>query len=462
MKRIFALAAALAVWLTSCGNVIPDVQPTPQPQTPESTEAALDRGEVHILYHYGDGVYYRFFQQCEIDHTDQIGRKLIYAINEATGTARPACNIPNCPHDSDACPAWCDNYSDLFVDGDELYVIDIVNDPDEYHFALRKINADRTQRTTLVENLPRGFIQFSSAAADDAYFYWTDCQNTDTARMDQIVYAISKTDGSMQEIYRWSDLPCGQQPGENINEVSYYSLAGAQENKLYWCRLSDTDPDTYLYTKAVFGVLDLNDSTYADLTTYEAEGRQEYTTANGTRLVTFDRHYYPLGDNYSNGVGYLADCNYKTGEAAVINLLTGERTVLASNLPCNQQSWDTDYSIFRRGDAWLLQVYQWERDENGYGTGQEIASAYYCADGDAAPLPQKRYCSARGTQPITLLDCQNGIVFAAYDYWTGTSPAMDKDGISYMQDLTWDLYGTLPVTDLLAGSNAFTPLQFCE
>lgn len=461
MKKQLALAAALALCLTACGKAEPDALPTSLPQTQEAAEAAAGSREVHMLHAYEDGIYYRFFQQCEIDHTDQIGRQLIYAIDEATGTARPACNIPNCPHDSDACPAWSNNY-EVFADGEELYVIDLVNDPDDYHYTLCKINADRTQHITLVENLPRGFVQFSNAAADDSYFYWTDCQNTDNARMDQIVYAISKTDGSMQEIYRWHDLPGGPQPGGATDEISYYSLAGAQGSKLYWCRQSDTDPDNYFYTKTTFGVLDLTDGSYADLTTYEAEGRQEYATASDRSLVTFDHCYYSLSNNFSNGEGYLADCNYKDGEAAVIDLLTGERTLLATNLPHNQQGWEIDYSFSRFGDAWLLRVYQWERDENGYGNGQEITDVYYCADGTSTPLPQKRYCTARGTQPINLLDCQNGIVLATYDYWIGTVPAMDKDGTSYIQDLTWDLYGTLPLADLLAGSNDFTPLQFCE
>lgn len=266
----------------------------------------------------------------------------------------------------------------------------------------------------------------------------------------------------MQEIYRWHDLPGGPQPGETTDEISYYSLAGAQGSKLYWCRQSDTDPDNYFYTKTTFGVLDLTDGSYTDLTTYEAEGRQEYATASDRSLVTFDHCYYSLSNNFSNGEGYLADCNYKDGEAAVIDLLTGERTLLATDLPHNQQGWEIDYSFSRFGDAWLLRVYQWERDENGYGNGQEITDVYYCADGTTTPLPQKRYCTARGTQPINLLDCQNGIVLATYDYWIGTVPAMDKDGTSYIQDLTWDLYGTLPLADLLAGSNDFTPLQFCE
>ena len=77
-------------------------------------------------------------------------------------------------------------------------------------------------------------------------------------------------------------------------------------------------------------------------------------------------------------------------------------------------------------------------------------------------LPQKRHCSARGTEPILLMDVQNGIVLAAYDYWTGTVPELDKDGELLTQSLAWELYGTIPLEELLAGSSNFTPLQFVD
>ena len=102
MKKLLPLAAALTFTLTACAA------PASSAAVPTATEAtelqAVGSGEVHILTPHRDGMYYQTSQQCEIDHTDQIGRILVYSIDEMTNTARPACNVPDCPHDSTACP----------------------------------------------------------------------------------------------------------------------------------------------------------------------------------------------------------------------------------------------------------------------------------------------------------------------------------------------------------------------
>ena len=169
MKKLLPLAAALTFTLTACAA------PASSAAVLTATEAtelqAVGSGEVHILTPHRDGMYYQTFQQCEIDHTDQIGRILVYSIDEMTNTARPACNVPDCPHDSTACPAWCDTSAALFVDGDELYLLASVNEPENYHYALQKINAERTQQTTLVADLPHGFVPIDTLAADDENLY---------------------------------------------------------------------------------------------------------------------------------------------------------------------------------------------------------------------------------------------------------------------------------------------------
>lgn len=95
------------------------------------------------------------------------------------------------------------------MDGDELYLLASVNEPENYHYALQKINAERTQQTTLVADLPHGFVPIDTLAADDENLYWIDGQTSDASHIEQIVYAISKTDGTTREIYRWQDLPPG-------------------------------------------------------------------------------------------------------------------------------------------------------------------------------------------------------------------------------------------------------------
>ena len=49
------------------------------------------------------GIYYQTFADSEVNHEVDIGRNLVYAVEETTGLARPACNVPGCTHDSDAC-----------------------------------------------------------------------------------------------------------------------------------------------------------------------------------------------------------------------------------------------------------------------------------------------------------------------------------------------------------------------
>ena len=408
---------------------------------------------MRILTFHRDGIYYQTFQQCEIDHTDQIGRILVYAIDETTSTARPSCNVPGCPHDSTACPAWCTTSAALFVDGDELYLLTTVNEPENPPYALQKINAARTQQTTLVADLPHGFVPIDALAADDENLYWIDGQTSDASHIEQTVYAISKADGTTREIYRWQDLPAGPQGEDRTDTISYYSFIGAANRKLYLCR-RDKPSDSSTCTQVTFGVLDLADGSYTDLATYEAEGRREYAFTDGIFSATYDHNYYPLADCY------LADINCRTGEAAVLNILTGERTQLTDSLPANTQEQETDCGIARFGDGWLLQVSQWSLENDGSRTISGIPAIYYCTDGLMTELPQKRHCSARGTEPIRLMDVQNGIVLAAYDYWTGTAPELDKDGELLTQSLAWESYGTISLKDLLAGSIDFTPLQF--
>lgn len=460
MKKLLSVFLLLALTLTACKNTVPSSSQTVAESSkfPEAQAAAqgVGSGEVHMLTSHNDGMYYQFFNQCEIDHTDQIGRTLVYAIDETEETARPACNVPGCSHDSTACPAWSITFSVPFIDEDnELYLLTSVNEPGNYHYALQKINAERTQQTTLVEELPHGFVPADCFATDDENLYWIDGQTSDASHIDQIVYAISKADGTLREIYRWHNLPAGPQGEDRTDTISFYSFVGAANHKLYLCR-RDKPSDCYTCTQVTFGVLDLTDNSYTDLTTYRAEYRREYTSPGDISTATYDHNYYPLENCY------LADINCKTGEAAVLNMLTGERTLLTDSLPINTQKQETDCSITRFGDGWLLQLSQWDRAGDDNNAISNIPTVYYCTDGAMTELPQKRHCSARGTAPIRLMDVQNGIVLASYDYWTGTVSELDKDGELLTQDLAWELYGTIPLEDLLAGSSNFVPLQFID
>lgn len=464
MKRIFLAipALALAAALTACAAA-PDTltAETPAP-TPTAPARLYGSGDARMMSDAADGIRYEVLSDWELTRSYETGRTLVYAIDEAAGTARPACNVQGCTHDGDACPAAVNNVVPL-ADGDELYLF--ATDTGE-NWWLESFDATRTQRRKLTENFPVGMFFLNVAAADDENIYWTNCTDiTYSGVMDQVVYAANKTSGVVSEIYRWHDLPAGlyalSSEQEGSHELVYYSLAGAQGDKLYFTR-SENDHESAVTARVVFGVLDLTDGSYTDLQTYENEGRQAFDTPDGRHIVQYDRRYWSIGDAYSAAPGYLEDCDTKNGEAAVIDLLTGTRTVLASGLPTDEPGKQVEYSIRRRGDTWLLLVGQYERDENYIGTGNGSYDVYYCADGTATPLPQQRYCSARGTQPIDLMDIRDGTVLAAYDYWSAVFTAVDKTGVSYPQDQTGNIYGTMPLADLLEGKADFTPIEFTE
>lgn len=68
------------------------------------------------------GICYQTFADSEVNYEVDIGRNLVYAVEETTGLARPACNVPGCTHDSDACPAYIQGSATCYADGSEVYL----------------------------------------------------------------------------------------------------------------------------------------------------------------------------------------------------------------------------------------------------------------------------------------------------------------------------------------------------
>lgn len=99
MKKLLPLAAALTFTLTACTAPTSDTLPA----APEESTTTQDvgSGEVRMLSAADGGVYYQTFADSEVNHEVDIGRNLVYAVEETTGLARPACNVPGCTHDSD-------------------------------------------------------------------------------------------------------------------------------------------------------------------------------------------------------------------------------------------------------------------------------------------------------------------------------------------------------------------------
>ena len=147
--------------------------------------------------------------------------------------------------------------------------------------------------------------------------------------------------------------------------------------------------------------------------------------------------------------------------AAVLDAATGQRTVLAENLPTTTAEYEANYSVARYHDGWLLTVDEWGRGSDGMGTGDGTSAQYFCdGSGQMTLIPQKRYAEGKGVQDIQILDIQNGQVLVIYDEQIDTRQGIDKSGTAYTYTPVWRLYGVMPLEDLLAGSIDFTPLQF--
>ena len=99
-KSAIVWAALLALALTSCGNA-----PSKTPETePETTVETL-----HMLGMEQGDVVYEDFSDGEIGLSDYSERRLLYAIDETTATARPVCAVPDCAHTDKSCPAYLQN-----------------------------------------------------------------------------------------------------------------------------------------------------------------------------------------------------------------------------------------------------------------------------------------------------------------------------------------------------------------
>ena len=182
MKKLLALSAILIFTLTACTATTSDTLPaTPETTAPEESTTTQDvgSGEVRMLSAADGGIYYQTFADSEVNHEVDIGRNLVYAVEEPTGLARPACNVPGCTHDSDACPAYIQGSATCYADGSEvyLYICLYKEAEDTTVFRLEKINADHTQRTCLADDLPFGWVQPIGMAADDTHLYFLTTDN---------------------------------------------------------------------------------------------------------------------------------------------------------------------------------------------------------------------------------------------------------------------------------------------
>ena len=407
MKKPFVLAAALTFVLTACGKSPADTTPVSASPAQETT----DSEEVHLLNAASNGFYYKSFLDGEIEHSTASDRALIYAIDEAAGTARPACNMPDCQHDNESCPA---NGGGLcYADGEDVYTYHYNADNQKGCFVLEAINTDRTTRTVLADNLPKRWASVAGLAADDTTLYLFVNDYTINAPYSALL-SIDKSGAGSEIIYQWDDN-------------SEVSLIGAADRQLYFA-IPDANASTTAYT---VGVLDLTTRTYTKQRRYEGD-------------------YFCLQD----GSYGLIEQDTSTGSLYEIDPVTGEQTAIASNLSTASTGHKSNYMISHYSDGWILHCTESSSDNNS------TMHDYFCQNGTATELTQRRFIYGKDMQSLSYLDIQNGRVLAIYQESTGTVQDITKDGTAASQTAAWSTYGVIALDDLLSGSSEFTPLQF--
>lgn len=305
MKKLLSVFLLLALTLTACKSAA-TAKPSEAPETQPATVQGCGSGEVRMLSAADGGYYYTSFTDGEVNRTDEIGRILIYAIDEATGTARPACNLLGCTHDSDDCPAHITGTATCYADGGEvyLYICQYKEAEDTTVFRLEKISADHTQRVCLADDLPFGWVQPTGMAADDSYLYFLTTNNYSDTTMSAMLLAVSKETGDRQTLYQMDSLENGR---GSTGQVTFINLAGAHGRQLYFFR-SENAP--------------VNTASAEQLWCYDLASKQcTQIPYCDTDEDSSALSYYTLtgyGGSFSSGI---AVCNKQTGTASVLDAL---------------------------------------------------------------------------------------------------------------------------------------------
>ena len=126
MKKLIPLILAAALTLAACASAsdeTPLTTPTPAPEAPEPTSTpAPATTDFYPLESYttafntGDAYY---------ELVPYPGHALLLKTDYATAAQTVCCTMPNCAHDSEACPAYFPGRArryTVFTAGDTLYV----------------------------------------------------------------------------------------------------------------------------------------------------------------------------------------------------------------------------------------------------------------------------------------------------------------------------------------------------
>ena len=204
MKRFFA-ALALAVLLSGCAQPAPASSAASPQAQPAKEWSVFPLGPASALTEQG-------FYSTDVIVEDGASVLTFYDFDQMA--QRVVCDVPDCSHDSDACPAWKAG-SHLFLLGDTLLSLGGPTDDDYDYIYLRRYDTDGHlvgTRTVLA-----GW-ELAGTFTDGQFLY--GCIDGDLLYLDP--------DSGLETVIRRKFLP------------SSYSPIGTIENQIMW---NGTDPE---------------------------------------------------------------------------------------------------------------------------------------------------------------------------------------------------------------------------
>lgn len=441
IKALLCLCLSVAL-LCACQSESALSENTAAPSDSGTTTAAA--GEAYLPGAAADGGLYRCSTLLPDDVT---GPQHLSFVDYAASTERIVCGIAGCTHTDAACPALIEEKyenapAEIFADGDTLFVV--LTDRETQTADLYRVNADRTQRE-LVTGIPQ-----TEGNGPDLFQWAADAQTlylllTRQAQQGKpTLYAINKADGALSEM-------AFPYTGRNDVAAGWY-MVGARGRTLSLAHY-DFSEHGAVVAGVRFFCYDLDAQTLTELANHPSQGCTETENDYGGWDGSVDACPQIETNSFTGADTAVVFSDPKNGTVDLLDAYGGESTRLAGGLPTADAAQSVVYEVTPMGDACIIRVVFTGTGENGR------ENELYLADGgEVLPLPQKMYVDARGTQPVYVLDIQNGTALAHYDYRSESYQQSGEFGVTYKGEEVTNLYGTIPLSDLRAGSDEFTPI----
>lgn len=476
-----------ALLLAGCGKTAPaDAQPTAttetaaaQTETPEAAAPGFANVGTLIQYPYTCGGYWgwntgdAYYEIAQLPARNREMMALILKTDYATGKQAPLCNVPNCTHDSTACPAYLESWSrtNLLVLNGEVYVYYAGTDywngmaanetweeaeelcrnaypeyadeyPDEEEYlevcrreyerehspsSLEKFNADLTARTTVwtfTQDM-RDLEELSFAYCDENALYgWTGSSYDNTAG--EIVRLDLATGGTQTIPLHNAEVVCGVQGNRFLTcrTVTDAPLPEQQGGEIYEEMLDNA----------------ISEYDWLDPCTLEREKICEMPYRGSDFLGLHKNRLYVMDNYWSDDSGWSHYSFAYYGQ-------DGQRTELISDLPINFSFEHTDsgfmpaFSGQERGWLW--------GDEWGTHSYETIN---YRVDLDTGEMTK-----------ITQMQYRDGI-YSVVSLMAQTNDGRWMIGYKPHSDTHNDRcdYGFISPQDFLNGSENYTPVEMWE